>query len=226
MKKQIIIVAGGKGIRMNSVIPKQFLVIGNKPVLMHTIERFHLTDPLFNIILVLPADQTDYWNSLCKDYNFDIQHHIVHGGETRFHSVKNGLQKALNDNNGNQSLIGIHDGVRPFVSTDVIDRCFSLCLTHKAVIPTTEVYETIRQTDGSNSHTVDRSLYRLVQTPQVFQSATLAAAYNQPFSPLFTDDASVVEACGETIFLTEGNRENIKITSAFDIVVANALQNQ
>jgi len=226
MKKQIIIVAGGKGLRMNSVVPKQFLVVGNKPVLMHTLNRFYETDSQINIILVLPADQIDYWNSLCREYNFKISHQVVYGGETRFHSVKNGLMKALECDTDMQSIIGVHDGVRPFVSSEVINRCYSLCQNHTAVIPAIEVYETIRQTDGRHSHTVDRNLYRLVQTPQVFRSAILAAAYEQPFSSLFTDDASVVEAFGETIYLTEGNRENIKITSAFDIVVANALQNQ
>ncbi len=222
MEKQIIIVAGGKGLRMGNDIPKQFIPIGDKPVLMHTLCVFHTYDPSMKIILVLPKAHQDYWNTLCKTYNFSIPHEIANGGETRFHSVKNGLDKAIQSTD-NISLVGVHDGVRPFVSQDVIDNCFLSAKKEGAAIPVISVYETIRELTDSGSTTVDRTKYRLVQTPQVFRSDILANAYNQSFSENFTDDASVVESTGNMVTLTEGNRENIKITSPFDLIIAEAL---
>jgi len=220
MKKYAIIVAGGKGVRMGTDIPKQFLPIGDRPVLMRTLEAFYLYDKEMELILVLPVSQRDYWAGLCCTYAFSIPHTIVDGGETRFHSVRNGLARIPA---GVEALVAVHDGVRPFVALDVISECFRVALEKGAAIPVIGVVETVRQVMGEYSRTVDRNAYKLVQTPQVFHLQLLAKAYNQPYSSAFTDDASVVEALGEEVFLVEGNRENIKITTPFDIKVANAL---
>lgn len=220
MKKQLIVVAGGKGLRMGGEIPKQFLPINGKPVLMLTLEAFHRFDPEMVIILVLPREQQAYWAELCRKYHFELAHRLADGGETRFYSVKNGL--ALADEDG---LIGVHDGVRPFVSQEVIARCYNTASLKKAVIPVIDVVETIRRLDGDESETVDRNKYKLVQTPQVFTVDLLKRAYNQKYTTLFTDDASVVEALGEKVTLVNGNRENIKITTPFDLIIANALVN-
>ena len=214
----VIIVAGGKGLRMGADLPKQFLPIGGKPVLMHTLEAFHKADAAMRLILVLPQSQQTYWKSLCEEYAFSIPHQVADGGETRFHSVKNGL--ALVDEAG---LVGVHDGVRPFASIEVIRRCYAEATLHKAVVPVIDVVETVRVLQGKDSQTVDRNQYKLVQTPQVFDVTLLKQAYQQPYTPNFTDDASVVEACGQKIHLTEGNRENIKITTPFDLKIAETI---
>nr|WP_320039714.1 2-C-methyl-D-erythritol 4-phosphate cytidylyltransferase [uncultured Bacteroides sp.] len=221
MKKQLIIVAGGKGLRMGGEVPKQFLPVNGKPVLMLTIETFHRFDPEMKIILVLPKEQQVYWNDLCVKYQFRIPYLLADGGDTRFHSVKNGLALADDDD----GLIGVHDGVRPFVSQEVIARCFDAANINKAAIPVIDVVETIRKINGEQSETVDRNNYKLVQTPQVFTTSLLKKAYGQEFTPLFTDDASVVEAMGVKVALVEGNRENIKITTPFDMIIAKALAN-
>lgn len=218
MKKYILIVAGGKGLRMGGDIPKQFLPVGGKPILMRTIETFYQYDSSIEIILVLPVEQQVYWQSLCKEYAFSISHHIANGGETRFHSVNNGL-KLL----GQEGLIGIHDGVRPFVSHEVINRCFTKAIQEQAVIPVIGVVETIRHLSAKGSLTVNRDEYKLVQTPQVFSTSLIKKAYKQPYTPAFTDDASVVEAMGIPVCCVEGNRENIKLTTPFDLKIANAL---
>lgn len=220
MERQIIIVAGGKGLRMGGEIPKQFLPINGKPILMLTIERFYSFDTEMRIILVLPKDQHLYWKSLCEDYNFQIPHIVAQGGETRFHSVKNGLSFAHDD-----GIIAVHDGVRPFVSHEVIERCFTEAVPCQAVVPVLDMVDSVRFVDGSKSVTVDRNAYKSVQTPQVFSTTLLKNAYNQEFSSLFTDDASVVESFGVSVTLVPGNRENIKITTPFDIQIANALTN-
>ena len=217
MNKYVIIVAGGRGLRMGSELPKQFLLLGGKPVLMHTIEAFYRYDADIQVVLVLPRDHQDYWKSLCSSYHFEIPHRIVDGGETRFHSVRNGLQVI-----GGTGLVGVHDGVRPFVSKEVIERCYLEAEQKQAVIPVVEVVETVRHLRGDESSTVPRNEYRLVQTPQVFSVPLLKKAYLQPYSPSFTDDASVVESFGEKVFLTEGNRENIKITTPFDLIIGKA----
>lgn len=222
MEKQIIIVAGGKGLRMGSDLPKQFIPIGGKPVLMHTIEAFRRFDASIGIILVLPIAHQLYWKELCSSYQFTYPHEIANGGETRFHSVKNGLEKALSIAQ-QPSLIGVHDGVRPFVSAEVIANCFDTAQKYGAAIPAISIHETVRQLTEKESITVDRSKYRLVQTPQVFTSEVLQKAYRQPFSEAFTDDASIVESIGYAVTLVEGNRENIKITSPFDLIIAEAL---
>lgn len=216
----IIIVAGGKGLRMGSDIPKQFLPIGGKPVLMRTLERFREYSPTLQIILVLPKAQQDYWHQLCKDYNFEVEYVLADGGETRFHSVQNGLTKIPDDAEG---VVGVHDGVRPFPSIDVIRNCYETARTAKAVIPVIPVVETVRHLQGNSSETVPRSDYRLVQTPQTFDIQLLKAANKQPYNDGFTDDASVVEAFGFNITLVDGNRENIKITTPYDMKIAEVL---
>jgi 2-C-methyl-D-erythritol 4-phosphate cytidylyltransferase len=216
----IIIVAGGKGLRMGSDIPKQFLPIGGKPVLMRTLERFRQYSPTLQIILVLPKAQQDYWQKLCKEYAFDIDYQLADGGETRFHSVQNGLAK-IPDNA--QGVVGVHDGVRPFPSIDVIRNCYETAREKKAVIPVIPVVETVRHLKGDTSVTVPRNDYRLVQTPQTFDIQLLKAANRQPYNDGFTDDASVVETFGFNITLVEGNRENIKITTPYDLKIAEVL---
>ena len=216
----VIIVAGGKGLRMGSDIPKQFLPIGGKPVLMRTLERFREYSPTLQIILVLPKAQQDYWHQLCKNYDFEVEYVLADGGETRFHSVQNGLAKIPDDAEG---VVGVHDGVRPFPSIDVIRNCYETARTAKAVIPVIPVVETVRHLQGNTSETVPRNDYRLVQTPQTFNIQLLKAANKQPYNDGFTDDASVVEAFGFNITLVEGNRENIKITTPYDLKIAEVL---
>jgi len=214
----VIIVAGGKGLRMGGDIPKQFLPIGGKPVLMRTIERFRAYSESLQIILVLPQAQQDYWQALCQEYHFDVQYQLADGGETRFHSVQNGLALIPDDAEG---VVGVHDGVRPFVSVDVISQCYEAARTQKAVIPVTPVVETLRHIPTQKN--VLRSDYCLVQTPQTFDIQLLKAANRQPYSKAFTDDASVVEAYGHQVGMVEGNRENIKITTPFDLKIAETL---
>lgn len=217
MTDYIIIVAGGKGLRMGSDIPKQFLPIAGKPVLMRTIERFHHFSEALQIILVLPKAQQAYWHGLCEQYQFDVPYLLADGGETRFHSVQHGLALIPDDAQG---VVGVHDGVRPFPAIDVIRHCYDTARTAKAVIPVTPVVETLRHiTEG----TKPRGDYRLVQTPQTFDIQLLKAANRQPFSEAFTDDASVVESYGHAITMVEGNRENIKITTPFDLAIAETL---
>jgi 2-C-methyl-D-erythritol 4-phosphate cytidylyltransferase len=216
----IIIVAGGKGLRMGSDIPKQFLPIGGKPVLMRTIERFREYSPALKIILVLPKAQQEYWKELCQKHNFTVAYQLADGGETRFHSVQHGLALIPDDAEG---VVGVHDGVRPFPSIEVIRNCYETAREKKAVIPVIPVVETVRHLKGETSETVPRNDYRLVQTPQTFDIQLLKAANRQPYNDGFTDDASVVEAFGFDITLVEGNRENIKITTPYDLKIAEVL---
>ena len=231
MSEYVIIVAGGKGLRMGADIPKQFLPIGGRPVLMRTIERFRAYSSSLRIILVLPQAQQDYWHQLCRQYEFDVDYQLTNGGETRFHSVQNGLALIPDDADG---VVGVPDGVRPFPAIEVIHRCYETVRTAKAVIPVIPVVESVRRllhdelsSKGepvtATSVSVDRSDYRLVQTPQVFDIQLLKAANRQPYRDTFTDDASVVESYGQAITLVEGNRENIKITTPFDLQIAEAL---
>jgi 2-C-methyl-D-erythritol 4-phosphate cytidylyltransferase len=216
----IIIVAGGKGLRMGTDIPKQFLPIGGKPVLMRTLERFREYSAELQIILVLPEAQQEYWHQLCEEYHFDVKYTLANGGQTRFHSVQNGLAKVPDDAQG---VVGVHDGVRPFPSIEVIKNCYETARTKKAVIPVIPVVETVRHLEGEKSVTVPRGDYRLVQTPQTFDIQLLKAANRQPYNDGFTDDASVVESYGYEITLVEGNRENIKITTPYDLKIAEVL---
>ena len=216
----VIIVAGGKGLRMGSDIPKQFLPIGGKPVLMRTLERFREYAADLQIILVLPKAQQDYWQNLCQEYAFDIDYQLADGGETRFHSVQHGLALIPDDV---ESVVGVHDGVRPFPSIEVIRHCYETARTAKAVIPVIPVVETVRHLEGEGSVTVPRNDYRLVQTPQCFDIQLLKTANRQPYHDNFTDDASVVESYGHAITLVEGNRENIKLTTPYDMKLAEVL---
>ena len=228
----IIIVAGGKGLRMGGDVPKQFLPIGGRPVLMHTLQRFRDYSEELQIILVLPRGQQEYWKELCKEYGFTVEHRVADGGATRFHSVQNGLALIPDDAQG---VVGVHDGVRPFVSLDVIARCYDTARQTGTAIPVVPVVETLRHIDNEEqaSRTVSRADYRLVQTPQTFDIQLLKAANSHALSvsgdsvaaiaALFTDDASVVEAYGHTVTLVDGNRENIKITTPFDLKVAEAM---
>lgn len=228
MRRYVLIVAGGKGLRMGGDLPKQFIPLEGKPVLMHTLEAFHRWDASAELVLVLPEDHQPYWNMLCREIGCKVPHRIANGGDTRFHSVRNGLEflseEIKNASEGNEKvLIAVHDGVRPFVSTEVIEACFDEAEKNGAAIPVMPMIDSLRETDEEGSHPVDRTRYFAVQTPQVFCSDLLLKAYNQEFSSLFTDDASVVEAMGETIRLVSGNRENIKITTPFDLIIAESL---
>ena len=208
---------------MGSDIPKQFLPIGGKPVLMRTLECFRKYSNDLQIILVLPKTQQAYWQELCREYNFKVEYLLADGGETRFHSVQHGLALIPDDAEG---VVGVHDGVRPFPSIEVIARCYETARTAKAVIPVIPIVETVRELMGTgsvSSITVPRNRYRLVQTPQTFDIQLLKAANRQPYNDGFTDDASVVESYGHPITLVEGNRENIKITTPYDITVAEAI---
>lgn len=217
MKEYVIIVAGGKGLRMGADIPKQFLPIGGKPILMRTLERFREFSADLKIILVLPESQQDYWKTLCEQFHFTLTHQLADGGETRFHSVQNGLALIPDDAEG---VVGVHDGVRPFPSIEVIRNCYETARKKKAVIPVIPVVETLMHMGQGN---VPREEYRLVQTPQVFDIHLLKKAFTQTYSSHFTDDASVVMAYGGNVAVVEGNRENIKITTPFDMTIAEAL---
>lgn len=216
-----IIVAGGKGTRMGANIPKQFLPVNGLPVLMQTIKRFKECGDGLEIIIVLPKEQHEYWYELCKKHRFTSTYTVAEGGETRFHSVKNGLAMIPDDAEG---IVGVHDGVRPFPSVEVIRNCYETARTAKAVVPVIPVVETLIHIDGQgNSETVPRDSYRMVQTPQAFDIQLLKRAYKQPYQDSFTDDASVVDSIGQEITLIDGNRENIKITTPFDLRMARIL---
>lgn len=216
----VIIVAGGKGLRMGGEIPKQFLPIGGKPVLMRTMERFHEYDPTLKIILVLPKDQQEFWQELCQKHDFKIMHQVADGGETRFQSSKNGLALIPDEDEG---VVAIHDGVRPFVSTDVIERCFDAARDDFAAIPVVSVTDTLRYIDRGHGHNVLRDHFRSVQTPQCFDISLAKQAFDQPYRETFTDDASVIESLGCQVTMVEGNRQNIKLTTPFDMKVAELL---
>ena len=230
MHNYIIIVAGGKGLRMGTDIPKQFLPIGGKPVLMHTLQRFYdyaeqrqaAGKTGLEIILVLPHEQQEFWQELCKKHGFTVPHRIADGGETRFHSSKNGLALIPDEAQG---VVGIHDGVRPFVSLEVIDACFETARTQGAALPVLPVTDTLRHIapDGTGKNVL-RSDYRIVQTPQTFDIQLAKRAFRQPYSEAFTDDASVVEALGEKVMMVDGNRENIKLTTPYDLQMAEFLK--
>lgn len=218
----VIIVAGGKGLRMGADVPKQFLEVGGKPILMHTLQRFADYDPQMQIILVLPHEQQEYWQQLCAKHRFGVKHAVVDGGETRFQSSKNGIMAIPEE--VTEGVVGIHDGVRPFVSAEVIERCYETAREEYAAIPVMPVVETLRFVDRhGGGKNVQRDDYRTVQTPQTFDLSLLRQAYAQPYQDSFTDDASVVESLGCSVQMVEGNRENIKITTQFDLKIAQLL---
>jgi 2-C-methyl-D-erythritol 4-phosphate cytidylyltransferase len=218
MQKIVIIVAGGVGKRMNSNIPKQFMLLGDIPVLMHTIRVFTRYDKDIGIRLVLPEEETESWKRLCRQFHFTVGHQVYKGGETRFHSVLNGLEGITGS-----CLVAVHDGVRPLVSVKTITNCFLTAEEKGTAVPVLIPKESIREIAGENSVSCNRELFRVVQTPQVFQSEIILHAYNTEYRESFTDDASVVEQAGYKIYLTEGNEENIKITSPLDLRIAEAL---
>jgi 2-C-methyl-D-erythritol 4-phosphate cytidylyltransferase len=220
MNLYALIVAGGTGSRMGANAPKQFLELAGKPVLMRTIERFRSFDVSIKIITVLPEDQLGYWEELQKKYSFSIPNTVVKGGPARFFSVKNGLDK-VEDN----SLVAIHDGVRPLVSTDTIKRCFDAAEKFGNAVPVISPTDSLRMITEQGNMPVNRQYLRIIQTPQVFDSKLIKKAYLQDYSPDFTDDAMLLEKTGETIHLVEGNRENLKITNPGDMAVAEALFN-
>lgn len=203
---------------MGAEIPKQFIELAGLPVLMHTITAFRKTFQDMEIIVVLPESQIRNWKNLCLKHNFILPFETCVGGETRFHSVKNGLSMLEGD-----GLVGIHDGVRPLVSEETIKRCYNDAAIYGNSVPVIEIVETVRLLDSDKSSIVDRSHLRLVQTPQVFRVQSLKEAYNLEYKPHFTDDASVLENSGEIIHLTEGNRENIKITHPLDLLIGECL---
>jgi 2-C-methyl-D-erythritol 4-phosphate cytidylyltransferase len=218
LKKYVIIVAGGSGTRMNNAIPKQFLELQGKPILMHTFEKFAAAISEINFVLVLPSSYLEQWKSLCKKYNFTISYQLAEAGETRFHSVKNGL--ALVPEN---CIVGVHDAARPLVSKNTIVNAFETAHQKGNASPAISLNESIREVKSGSNKAVDRSNYFIIQTPQCFQSSLLQKAFLQEYNPLFTDDASVLEAMGEKINLIEGNRENIKITTPHDLIIAEAI---
>jgi 2-C-methyl-D-erythritol 4-phosphate cytidylyltransferase len=218
MQLYVVIVAGGSGKRMGAEMPKQFLELVGKPVLMHTIERFKLYNEAIEIITVLPENQLRYWYELQKKYSFTVPQTLVKGGSTRFYSVRNGL-KFVNV----PGLVAIHDGVRPFVSIDTIKRCFETAEKLGNAIPVISPSDSLRMLTDQGSVPVDRRQMRLIQTPQVFSSSLIKEAYKQSYRPEFTDDATVLEINGGKINLVEGNRENIKITNPEDLLISKAL---
>jgi len=215
MKKYVIITASGKGLRMNSDIPKQFIEIAGKPIIMHTIEKFYNYNKQINIIVTLNSQMLDYWNELIKKYKFKISHKIVIGGKTRFHSIKNAITK-IEEN----SITAVHDAVRPLVSLNTIVRCFKKAEECGNAVPFININESIREINGTLNKIAIRDNFVLIQTPQVFMSDILIKAYKQEFSENFTDDASVAENIGQNINLIEGNYENIKITKPLDLKIA------
>ena len=218
MKKYIIIVAGGSGSRMGLVTPKQFLELLGLPILMHTLKKFQQSIDDGEIILALPEKEQNTWQALCEKHHFDVPHQIVNGGDSRFHSVQNALQKV-----NEKSIVAIHDGVRPLVSETVINNCIQSAEKIGAAVPTLHIHDSIRKISDNGSEIADRSQFVLVQTPQCFQSDIILKAYQQTYQNSFTDDASVVEQLGHNIYLVEGNKENIKITTPEDLKMAEVL---
>lgn len=216
--KYVIIVAGGSGSRMQSDVPKQFLLLNERPVLMHTIERYYNTIPTIQCILVLPEAQVSYWNDLCKQFQFALKHTIVKGGSSRFQSVKNGLT-SIHDTEG---MVAIHDGVRPLTHSSSISESFRVAKEKGNAIAAVPSKDSLRKINGEKTEAVDRTQYYLIQTPQTFQLALIKKAFDVEESPLFTDDATVLEKAGHTIHLVNGSYDNIKITTSEDLVIAEA----
>ncbi len=214
--KSIVIVAGGKGMRAGGELPKQFQLIAGKPMLMRTIEAFYDYSREMKIVVVLPEDYRELWSELLQSHNFTIAHEVVNGGDTRFHSVMNGL-KLIDDGD----IVGVHDAARPFVSHAVIERCYNdSALFECGVIPVIDEVNSVRIMKGYESEHFDRSLIKIVQTPQVFLAEQLKNAYASPFQERFTDDASVAEAAGVQVKLTDGDELNIKVTTSYDLKLA------
>lgn len=218
-KESVIIVAGGKGLRMGGDIPKQFVEVEGLPILMHTIQAFYAYNNEIQIMLVLPESHILFWNELCDKYNFKIKHQITTGGENRFDSVKNGLEYL-----DSCDIVAVQDGVRPFATKELIKRCFDEASKHKAVIPVTRSRDSLRQLKKKQiSKIINRDKIVYIQTPQVFDYNLLSKAYKQEFKPHYTDDASVVEEFGHKIHLVEGEDTNIKVTTPIDLLLSKAI---
>lgn len=217
-KRAVIIVAGGSGKRMQSALPKQFMMLGGLPVVAHTINTFSEALPGAEIVVVLPEEHIPLWRNLAARFDIAV-HRCIAGGKERFHSVKNGLE-ALSEE---VEYVAVHDGVRALATKKMILRVQLAAEERGAAIPVTEVVDSYRRVDGSESYIVPRSALRIVQTPQTFSAELLRRAYEQPFSDKFTDDASVVEALGAKITLVEGERRNIKLTTPEDMAIAERL---
>lgn len=215
MERSAIIVAGGSGRRMGAAIPKQFLLLQGEPLLFHTLRAFHAFDPHMPLVLVLPADHHTTWEDLCAQHEFEVPHTLVAGGAERFHSTLEGLNTVLHD-----GLVAVHDGVRPLVSPALIARCFNAAMVRGAAIPVVPISSSVRRVEGSSSHAVDRSALRAVQTPQCFKVDLLREAFELPYDPAFTDEATLVERLGVNIQLVDGEDHNIKVTTPFDLEVA------
>lgn len=213
-----LIVAGGKGTRIKSKLPKQFLELAGRPVLLHTLDAFLRYSDKITIVLVLPEDDFPIWKSISEKHQFNYPVILQKGGETRFQSVKNGLEKIEGG-----GLVAIHDGVRPLISEDIIAASFRLAAVHQSAVAAVRLKESIRMTDQDTTKAVDRSRFRIIQTPQTFQVRLIKEAYRQREDPSLTDDASVAERSGHLISLFEGSYENIKITTSDDLAVAEAL---
>ncbi len=218
MTEYAIIVAGGKGTRIKSAVPKQFLPLAGKPILLHTLEAFHRYSPQVRIILVLPEDDFPRWQALAEQHGYNAPITLQRGGDTRFQSVRSGLDKIEGD-----GLVAIHDGVRPLVSADIIGASYRLAAVHQSAVAAVRLKESIRMTDQDNTKAMDRSRFRLIQTPQTFQVHLIKQAYQIKEDASLTDDASVAERAGHIISLFEGSYENIKITTPEDLVIAEAL---
>ena len=221
MKRYAIIVAGGRGQRMKSSVPKQFLELNHKPVLMHTIEKFYSVSSSIHIVVVLPKSYHGVWITLCDKHQFNIPHQICEGGSTRFQSVKKGLAHCKEE-----GIIAVHDGVRPLIHSELIQKLYHEAKSNSAVIPVFPVLESIRKSDEAGSIALDRNKYYTVQTPQCFSSKLLQDAYQQNEKETFTDDASVVEALGIQVHHFKGDRTNIKLTSPEDFIFAEGLLNR
>ncbi len=215
---QVLIVAGGRGTRMGSEVPKQFLLLSGMPVLMHSILAFRKYDPDIPVTVVLPDDQVYYWRSLCRDYRFHEPHRIVAGGEKRFHSVQNGLEDLSGD-----GLVAIHDGVRPLILTPVIAQLVTEAAVYSNAIPVVSPRDSFRWSDERGNRVIDRSFIKIIQTPQIFELNKLKLAYVQDYDESFTDDATVWEKAGNPVHLSQGQETNIKITHPEDLPMAQAL---
>ncbi|MDX5438020.1 MAG: 2-C-methyl-D-erythritol 4-phosphate cytidylyltransferase [Pontibacter sp.] len=217
MPEYAIIVAGGSGSRMQSDLPKQFIEVAGKPILMHTIERFYKYNPSIRLIVVLPQEQLVAWRELCRKHEFKLFHMTVAGGASRFQSVKNGLSAVMGE-----GLVAVHDGVRPFIKEQIIKAAYAVAAQGSGAVVAVSPKDSIRELTDEGSRAVPRTKYKLVQTPQVFPASILRKAYEQPEQEYFTDDASVVESIGESIVLVEGSYRNIKITTPEDLILAEA----
>lgn len=213
----LVLVAGGSGKRMNTALPKQFLLLANRPILMRSLERFHAVLPKAQKVVVLPKDQISYWQELCRLHNCAVPHELAEGGKERFHSVKNGLEKLRSCD-----FVAVHDGVRPMVSEELILRAFADVSKETGVVPGIDLKDSIRSTNGDLSKAEDRSKFKIIQTPQVFAFEELKSAFSQEYKSSFTDEASVWEAAGGQIKIVAGEEENFKITRPIDLSIAEA----